>query len=526
MVPNQGPSHFLSVPRWGLALLCGVAWAGLHGRYTRQCRNSAEALPSAMQWLSVSVSASGDAGPQQEGYALGIDCGTQSLKVTLIDRSLQTVAESNVAFDTELPMYGTSGGCHRTGLRVTAPPLMWVEALDLGLIKILRHPDCPDFANIEAVAFSAQQHGTVYWAQGAEGALRGLDPQLGLRAQLQDAFAVPASPLWLDGSTAAQCRRLEERMGGPAALAALTGARAYPQFSGNQIAYLRDTHPEQYDRCEHISLVSSFLASLFLGHYAPLDAGDGSMMNLLALATRRWHLPALEACGGPDLLHKLGEEVVPSATVLGPIHPYFVQRFGFPPTCRVVAGSGDNNCSLVGMRAQAEDMMISLGTSDTTNCTVRQGTGTEMGYLLCHPVVSDGFMAMLCYANGSLVRERVRDTTVGPDWGRFSAALRSTPPGNDGHIGIYFLTREIVPSGCVPGFYRFGPSDEPLTAFPDPPSPDMNYDVRAVVEGQCLAKWVHASTLGYAAKRIVACGGAAANADVLQVLADVFGLPV
>lgn len=46
-----------------------------------------------------------------------------------------------------------------------------------------------------------------------------------------------------------------------------------------------------------------------------------------------------------------------------------------------------------------------------------------------------GFMAMLCYANGSLVRERVRDTTVGPDWGRFSAALRSTPPGNDGHIG-------------------------------------------------------------------------------------------
>lgn len=48
---QQGPSHFLSFPRWGLALLCGVAWAGLHGRYTQQCRNSAEALPSAMQCM-------------------------------------------------------------------------------------------------------------------------------------------------------------------------------------------------------------------------------------------------------------------------------------------------------------------------------------------------------------------------------------------------------------------------------------------------------------------------------------------
>lgn len=56
--------------------------------------------------------------------------------------------------------------------------------------------------------------------------------------------------------------------------------------------------------------------------------------------------------------------------------------------------------SVAGMRAQAEDMMISLGTSDTTNCTVRQGTGTEMGYLLCHPVVSDGVVCLRGEARG------------------------------------------------------------------------------------------------------------------------------
>ena len=60
-------------------------------------------------------------------------------------------------------------------------------------------------------------------------------------------FAVKDSPIWMDASTAEQCQRLEARLRGAQAVAAITGSRAYERFSGNQIAYIRDQCREDYD---------------------------------------------------------------------------------------------------------------------------------------------------------------------------------------------------------------------------------------------------------------------------------------
>jgi len=43
-----------------------------------------------------------------------------------------------------------------------------------------------------------------------------------------------------------------------------------------------------------------------------------------------------------------------------------VQRYGFSPDCQVLAGTGDNPSSLVGLGIfNPGDIAISLGTSDT-----------------------------------------------------------------------------------------------------------------------------------------------------------------
>ena len=63
-------------------------------------------------------------------HYLGFDCGTQSIRATVLSQELHTVAEVAVNFDDELPAYGTSGGCHRNGNRVTAPVIMWVESVE------------------------------------------------------------------------------------------------------------------------------------------------------------------------------------------------------------------------------------------------------------------------------------------------------------------------------------------------------------------------------------------------------------
>ena len=74
-----------------------------------------------------------------------------------------------------------------------------------------------------------------------------------------------------------------------------------------------------------------------------------SGMNLLDIRARRWAPAALAACGDARLARMLGAPA-PSHAPAGPLHAYYAQRYGFAPACQVVNFSGDNPCSLAGLR--------------------------------------------------------------------------------------------------------------------------------------------------------------------------------
>jgi len=69
----------------------------------------------------------------------------------------------------------------------------------------------------------------------------------------------------------------------------------------------------------------------------------------------------------PGLSEKVGS-LCPSVTNLGTVSSYFCKRFGFSPDCCVAAFTGDNPASLAGAADEADDLVISLGTSDTGWC--------------------------------------------------------------------------------------------------------------------------------------------------------------
>ncbi|XP_047149723.1 xylulose kinase 2 [Vigna umbellata] len=467
----------------------------------------------------------------RDSYFLGFDSSTQSLKATVLDSNLKIIASELVHFDSDLPHYKTSDGVYRDPSgngRIVSPTLMWVEALDLMLQKLSKSNF--DFAKVAAVSGSGQQHGSVYWKNGSSQILSALDPKRTLLDQLEHAFSIKESPIWMDCSTTAECRAIEKACGGALELARVTGSRGYERFTGPQIKKIFDTQPEVYDSTERISLVSSFMASLFVGVYAAIDHTDGSGMNLMDIKEKTWSKVALEATA-PGLESKLGA-LAPAYAVAGNIASYFVHRYHFNKDCLVVQWSGDNPNSLAGLTLNIPgDLAISLGTSDTVfMITENPNPGLE-GHVLPNPVDAEGYMVMLVYKNGSLTREDVRNRCAEKSWDVFNKFLEQTQPLNGGKLGFYYKEHEIIPPLPV-GFHRYvienfsdsldGLKEREVEEF-DPPS-----EVRALIEGQFLSIRAHAERFGMPSppRRIIATGGASANKCILSSIASIFGCDV
>jgi xylulokinase len=446
-------------------------------------------------------------------YYLGFDSSTQSLTAIVIDADERRVVfESSVAFDEAFPQYGTKHGM----LPRSAPdvavssPLMWVEALDAMMARI--RDSGLDVGGIAAVSGSAQQHGSVYLNGAARTGLAGLDAGRGLPEQIEPLLSRPVSPIWMDSSTGEECVEITAAVGGAETLARHTGSRAFERFTGPQIRKFFKQDRAAYDATYRVHLVSSFMASLLAGTDAPIDPGDGAGMNLMDLATTSWWKPAVDATA-PGLARKL-PQLAPSATVVGTLSSYWQRRHGLP-AARVVAWSGDNPCSLIGTGLVREGRVaISLGTSDVIFGLMREprvdpsGTGHVFG------APTGDFMGLTVFKNGSLARERVRDE-FGLTWPEFSQVLGKTPPGNIGRIFLPWYEPEITPPVMEPGVHRYGLS-----------AGDAPGHVRGVIEAQMMAIARHSQWMQVQVDTIYATGGAAANLQILQVMADVFNADV
>lgn len=428
-------------------------------------------------------------------FFLGFDSSTQSLTAQVIEVAGETsrlVWESALNFERDLPTYGTHHGTLPAAdpKVAEAPPAMWAKALELMMARVAASG--LDLSRIAAVSGSAQQHGTVYLGEGG--------------------FTRARSPIWLDATTAEECAEITRALGGPDAVAAITGSRVFERFAGPQIRRFWKTQPEAYARTERIHLISSFLCSLLLDSDAPIDPGDGSGMSLMSLTDRRWDAAAIAATA-PDLERKL-PAIAPPHLVAGTLGEYWQRSFGFP-AADVVVWTGDNSSSLVGTGLVEEGTLsISLGTSDTIFGLMRAPRISASGEGHVFGAPTGEFMGITVFANGSLAREHIRDQ-YGMNWQGFRRALHATPPGNDGALMIPWFVPEITPRAPRPRVRRKNLDEH-----------EAARNVRALVEGQMMAMRNHSRWMGVNISTIYATGGASRNSDVLQVMADVFNATV
>ncbi|KAL9094020.1 MAG: hypothetical protein Q9165_003690 [Trypethelium subeluteriae] len=507
---------------------------------------------------------------------LGFDLSTQQLKGLVVQSDLKLVHEAKVDFDADLGKYGIEKGVltNPSEGEIYAPVAMWLEALDLVLLRL--QEDGLDFARVMGVSGAGMQHGTVFWSKQAEELLKNLDGSRPLVEQLgQKAFSHPDSPNWQDASTQKQCDMFDACLGSPEELARITGSKAHHRFSGPQILRFRQKYPSHYQQTSRISLVSSFLISLFLGRIAPIDIGDVCGMNLRDIKKGMWNEDLLELTAGSregvgELRSKLGIIDEDGGGILGTVSPYFVSRYGFPKDCKIVPGTGDNPSTILSLPLRPSDAIVSLGTSTTFLMSTPEYKPDPAYHFMNHPTTPGLYMFMLCYKNGGLAREQIRDAlnALSPDpipkksWDLFNSTAEATPP-LDQHIhgftargnmrlGLYFPRPEIVPN--VPaGQWRYlynsstntltpASSSSPAASSSSTTPTIIPADARTILESQFLSLRLRSTalvhpqpshpvyplggasrTLPPQPRRIYLVGGGSANATLARVCGEVLG---
>ncbi len=446
---------------------------------------------------------------------LGLDSSTQSLSAVVIDLDTRkAVYEKSLNFDTALPQFKTKNGVlpGRDPLVKHSPPQMWVAALDLLFAQMKK--DKVALGKIIAISGCGQQHGSVYLNDKAVDALANLNPKKSLVENLDGVFARKTSPIWMDSSTAKECAEIRKKLGGIKFTASRTGSDTFERFTGPQIRKFYKTEPQAYDKSIHIALVSSFMASLLAGKIAPIDFGDGAGMNLMDIRRKNWNHDALKATA-PGLIGKL-PPLADSGSVIGPVSPYFVQKYGINPEALATVWTGDNPASALGLGLiKPGQVAVSLGTSDTFFGTMQKCVTDEQGEGHVFGSPAGDYLTLICFKNGSLAREKVRELYGIKDWTAFGKLVASTPPGNNGGVLLPWFEAEIVPRSNKPGIHRF-----------DLDSKDAAANCRAVFEAQMLSMRLHSQWMQVIPEKIFATGGAASNKELLQIMADVMNCSV
>lgn len=440
---------------------------------------------------------------------LGLDSSTQSLSAVVIDLDTRKVVyESSLNFDRELPQFKTKNGVipGRDPLVKHSNPLLWVAALDLLFAQMKK--DKVALKNILAISGSGQQHGSVYLNAKAAEVLANLVPKKSLVENLTGIFSRKTSPIWMDSSTTKECEEIRKKLGGVKFTASRTGSDTFERFTGPQIRKFYKTEPKAYEATAHIALVSSFLASLFAGKIAPIDFGDGAGMNLMDIRKKVWNTDALKATA-PSLIGKL-PPLADAGKAIGPVSNYFVQKYGLNPEALATVWTGDNPASVVGLGLiKSGQVAISLGTSDTFFGTMPQAHTDENGEGHVFGSPAGGYMTLICFKNGSLAREKIREHYKISDWKKFGALVDSTPVGNNESVMLPWFEAEIVPRVNKPGIRRYDLDEKDVAA-----------NCRAIFEAQALSMKLHSQWMEVETEEIFATGGAANNPQLLQIIAN------
>jgi xylulokinase len=417
---------------------------------------------------------------------VGIDLGTQSLKVLFYDFSNKEVVASESA---ELDLYQNDSGAAEQQAH------WWLSAFHEAIGKV----DPAIRACAVAVGVSGQQHGFVPLSKKGE--------------------VLAPVKLWCDTSTTAECAEIMAAYGGEQRCLDEVGNLVVPGYTASKVRWFSKQSEGLYEQMDCILLPHDYL-NFYLTGERSMEAGDASGTGFLDIRERSWSERMLSAID-PD--RDLGEclpylHLQPG--IAGKVRSEVAMRTGLPEGIPVSTGGGDNMMGAIGTGNVSQGKItMSLGTSGTVYAFSDQPIIDPKGEIAAFCSSTGGWLPLLCTMNCTVTTELIRGM-LNTDIKAFEAAISSSPRGAEGVITLPFFNGERTPNlprakACVLGLDSHNTRSEHL--------------LRSAMEGATFALRYGVDRLrelGIGASEIVLTGGGAGSPTWRQAVADICDAPV
>lgn len=329
----------------------------------------------------------------------GVDSSTKSTKVVIVDvDSGHVLASASSRHPSTSPPLSEQN------------PTSWWRALEKAWEACGSAPN-----SVESIAVAGQQHGLV----------------------ALDADGEPVHPakLWNDAESAPQTERLTDLLGADE-WARRCGSVLTPSFTITKLAWLRDTHPDQFANVRRVLLPHEWLTWNLLGRpdVAVGDRGDASGTG--------WWSPRDNAVD-EDLLSLVGGDIAWLPSIVGPsVDVGDATRLS--PGSRVGPGTGDNMGAALALGLRAGDVAVSFGTSGTVFASSARPTSDGRGEVAGFADAAGRFLPLVCTLNAT----KVTDWAVGLAGGHSADLDRigaMSEPGANGVTLVPYLDGERTP---------------------------------------------------------------------------------
>lgn len=419
---------------------------------------------------------------------LGIDSGTQSTKVLVVDaRDGKVLASGAQAYDLLPNLPPGAKEQH---------PHTWRDATAAAMRQALRQAKASG-SEVKAIGVSGQQHGFVPLDAGNQ--------------------VIRPAKLWCDTSTIAECEEITEELGGLKGAIRAVGNAVLPGFTAPKILWLKKNEPKNYAQLATALLPHDYL-NFWLTGEKKMECGDASGTALFDVRKRKWSQAAIDAID-PELAGKL-PPIIPSEQPVGRLQFATAKQMDLSPDILVSAGGGDNMMGAIGTgNTKAGVITASFGTSGTIYACADKPVVDPLGEIAAFCDSTNRWLPLLCTMNVTVATELMRNY-LGWTHEKFDHAVARVPAGVKGLVLLPYLEGERTPNIPAGTGVFFGVNQRTWLA---------EHFARAAMEGVTLGMNYglrRLAELGVKPTQIRATGGGAKSKAWRQIMADIFNAEV